>query len=158
MSNDKNKNEKSKKPAHHNAIKFAARLAAVQVVYQSLHNDQNLIEILDEFISHRRVVEIEGAVDIKPDGALLKKIIETVAARKADLESMITANIKPDARAMELVLKAILLCAAAEIVMQNADTPVIINEYLNAAHAFFGPNEAALVNGILDSMANGAII
>ena len=94
-----------------------------------------------------------------------------VDERRGDIEGLITANsrkraaptpeinsetaeIGPEIRDFEPLLKAILICGVAEILANKVDSPIIINDYLNVAHGFYGQGEVNLVNAILDSVVS----
>ena len=147
--------EKPKAPFE-NAKKLSARLSAVQAMYQASQNKQSMRIILDEYLHHRSDMEIEGERLVQPDGALLKKILYGVDERRQELEAIIDANLNKDAqdRKIEPLLKAILMCGAYELLIQEVDSPIIINDYLNVGHSFYDRNEVALINGVLDSIAS----
>lgn len=134
---------------------LSARLSAVQALYQADQNKQSMRAVLDEYLQHRSDMEIEGEKLVKPDGALLKKILYGVDERRPELEAVIDANLKKDAedRDVEPLLRAILICASYEILVQDVDSPIIINDYLNVAHSFYERGEVGLINGVLDSIS-----
>lgn len=152
-------NEPLKNPPE-TARNLASRLMAVQAVYQAGQSGQSLKSAAAEYLEHRVEMplseEDETEKMIRPDGALLKNIVEGVEERGEDLAPMITANIRRDNKEMEPLLKAILLCGAYELLAHHEiDAPIIINDYLNVAHGFYGPGEVSLVNGILDNISKG---
>lgn len=134
---------------------LSARLRAVQALYQAGQNKQSMRAVLDEYLRHRVDMEIDGEKLVQPDGALLKKILYGVDERRPELDAVIEANLNKDAqdRDVEPLLKAVLTCAAYELLVQDVDSPIIINDYLNVAHAFYERGEVALINGVLDSVA-----
>ena len=137
---------------------LAARMLAVQALYQNQHNQKPVGALVDEYIAHRTGMEIEGEAMVEPDGALMKKIIDGVHERHEELEGLITAQMKKpeegSVRETEPLLKAILLAATYELLAhQDIDSPVIINDYLNVTHGFYDKMEAGLVNGVLDPIA-----
>lgn len=150
---------------------LAARLMAVQALYQATQRRQPIADAAAEYLAHRAGMEIEGEKMVMPDGALFKKILKIAEERQADIEALITANITRDAaepipedqvmegtrtkkgRDFEPLLKAVLSCAVAELLTQDIDYPIIINDYLNVAHEFYGPGEVGLINAILDGAA-----
>lgn len=131
----------------------STRLMAVQALYQAMQNDQSIASARDEYLARRTGMNIDGEQIEQPDGALLKKILSAVDKHKDDLERMVAAHkSKPDAE-IEPLLRSILLCAVAELIfMQDIDNPIIINDYLNVSHAFYGQGEVSLVNAILDAI------
>lgn len=146
-----------KMAASANARKFSARLAAVQVVYQAIHNAQDMRKVLEEHIQHNNPPQAED-IELPPaDDELLVKIVSGVSHAQEDLQNIVKANYSKQDKEIEFLLRAILLCGAWELVFHSAvDAPVIINDYLNVARAFYESGEVGLVNGILDSIAKTA--
>lgn len=137
---------------------LAARLLAVQALYQNQQNQKPVDVLIDEYLRHRTGMEIDGAALTAPDGVLLKKIISGVHERRSELEDIVKANIKRpqegSGRDIEPLLKAIIMAASYELLAhQDIDFPVIINDYLHVTHAFYDKMEAGLVNGVLDPIA-----
>ena len=134
---------------------LSARLRAVQALFQADQNKQSMRAVLDEYLRYRSDMEIEGQKLVQPDGALLKKILFGVDERRTELEAVIDANLNKDAqdREVEPLLRSILICASYELLVQDIDSPIIINDYLNVAHSFYERGEVALINGVLDSIS-----
>ncbi len=130
-----------------------ARLAAVQALYQMDLTQHDLSQVLDEFISHRfNTVEIyEGA-----DRAYFRDIASGVAHGQAKIDSEIAAHLAEGWRLSRIdsILRAILRSGVYEL-LEKADVParVIVNEYVEIAHDFFGGEEPGVVNGVLDRVA-----
>ena len=142
--------------ASRKARALSARLSAVQALYQVSQNRQPMRVVLDEYLHHRSGMEVQGERLVLPDEVLLKAILYGVEECRAELESVVDANLKKDAqdRVVEPLLRSILICGAYELLIQNIDKPIIINDYLNVAHSFYERNEVALINGVLDSVAS----
>ncbi|HOO81372.1 MAG TPA: transcription antitermination factor NusB [Alphaproteobacteria bacterium] len=142
--------------ASRKARALSARLSAVQALYQVSQNRQPMRVVLDEYLHHRSGMEVQGERLVQPDEVLLKAILYGVEECRAELESVVDANLKKDAqdRVVEPLLRSILICGAYELLIQNIDKPIIINDYLNVAHSFYERNEVALINGVLDSVAS----
>ena len=138
-----------------NAKSVSARLRAVQALYQADQNKQSMRIVLDEYLRHRSDMEIDGQKLVAPDGALLKKILFGVDERRAELESIVDANLNKDAqdREVEPLLRSILICGTYELLIKEVDAPIVINDYLNVGHSFYDRNEVALINGVLDSIS-----
>lgn len=134
---------------------LSARLCAVQALYQVWQNDQPIPAVFDEYLRYRSDMVVDGEALVPPDGALLRAILYGVDGRMPELEAIVEANLRrgKTERAIEPLLRAILTCGAYELMAGELDAPVIINDYLNVAHAFYGRGEVALVNGVLDSVA-----
>ena len=137
----------------------AARLAAVQALYEMDIAGAAADPILGAFIQDRWKVNGEdgAAADLaEPDGALLADLVRGVAARRDDLDGMIGAALSAQwtLERLEVVLRAILRAGTYEL-LARADIPprVVINAYLEVAHAFFAGAATGLVHGLLDRLA-----
>ena len=128
----------------------AARLMAVQALYEQGVNPKAAALQIDEFLTHH--AEEAG---VKPDKKLLTALITGTEAHKDELLGLIAAARGAQAaRRMEPLLQAILLCGAHELRYPGkTDAPVVIGAYTDLAHAFFDSREPALVNAILDKIA-----
>lgn len=134
-----------------NARRAAARLAAVQAVYQMMENCQDADSVITEFKERRFGEPVEDQPMIVPDPGLFAAIVSGVEILRPDLEGRIDAARNNENKDFELLLKALLLCASWELVAQlQTDAPLIISSYLDVAHAFFDQGEPRLINGILD--------
>ncbi len=134
----------------------ASRLAAVQALYQIELADGDAASVIQEFIDHRLGREVEGELYAKADADLFRDIVQGVTGNREALDGLITGVLTPDwpLGRLETVLRAILRAGAYELRFR-VDVPgkVIINEYLDIAHAFFSGAEPGLVNGVLDRLA-----
>jgi len=126
----------------------AARLAAVQALYQLNMNDVAPAVVIAEFVGHR--------LERHADQPLFSDLVGGVAARVAALDEMIGAALVEGwtVERLETVLRAILRAGAYELVARPDIPPrVAISEYVEIAHAFFGGREPGLVNGVLHRLA-----
>lgn len=139
----------------------AARLAAVQAVYQMKANDQDVRSVVSEFKTHRLGKPVEGQNMVLPDAELFTTIVAGVSEREADLNGMIEATLQNHNSAktrntdisIEPLLWSILLCGSYELLAHHdTDAPVIISDYIDVAHAFYEGGEPKLVNGVLDKI------
>ncbi len=138
------------------AMKSAARLMAVQAVYQSFTDDKDMRLIAEEYLHFRAGMEVEGERLVEPDRELFSSILRGVSERRAELGELIEANHKrePGKATLELVLQSILLCGAYELMANlKTDIPVIINDYVEVTRAFYEGKESGLINAILDSIS-----
>ena len=138
------------------AKNLSARLAAVQGVYQSIHNGQPLAAVFEEYLVYRNPPPVDDDEEklVQPDGALLKQVLLGIQERREDLEGMIKANLSNQDKTLEPLLQSILLCGTWELMAnQEVDAPIIINDYLNVTHSFYEHGEVSLVNAVLDSLA-----
>lgn len=152
---------KTKKQGSQKARNSAARLLAVQAVYQMHKNDQNAEEIVKEYLEHHAGVNMDDedgdAVMVTPDADHFALVVRGVAEHIDQLGDMVAQNrtVKEDSvTKKEPLLQAIFLCGAFELmVLQSIDAPLIIAEYLHVTHAFYEKSEAKLVNAMLDSLS-----
>ena len=147
---------KSKNSGSAKAKALAARLRAVQALYQRSHNKHPVKDLIQEYLDHRADMEIDGEELVRPDGALFKSIMLGVEDRSEDLKNIINEHLKKDDETYKNVqplIYSIFMCAAYELLTQEKDSPIIINEYLNISHGFFEANEIRFINGVLDNIA-----
>lgn len=134
----------------------AARLAAVQALYQIELSDGTVEAVIAEFIKHR--LGRGGGDDNfgEADPTLFADIVRGAMARRADLDGMIAGALAADwpLDRLEVILRSVLRVGAYEL-LARPDVParVVISEYLDIAHAFFSGKEPGLVNGVLDRLA-----
>lgn len=140
----------------HGDPRSAARLAAVQALYQMELTGVSLEDVLTEFADHRFGHEIDGAAYIEADGELFRSVVSGVVNAQDAIDEAIAVSITQGwtLKRVERILRAILRAGTHEL-MASTDVPVkvIINEYMDIAHAFFAENEPSFVNGVLDSIA-----
>lgn len=142
---------KAKHPA-----RAAARLAAVQALYQLEMEKPQLHLLLDEFHMHRLGAEIEDDQYLEADIAFFDDVVRGVAARRDEIDAALTRRLADGwsiARLDRTMLQ--ILRAGAYELMARADISVgtVIGEYLDVAHAFFDARETKFVNGLLDAVA-----
>jgi N utilization substance protein B len=137
----------------------AARLAAVQALYQWQEGAHGPGEIVEQFLKVRTGEAGEGGMRRDADRPLFKDVVEGTVANKDELEQTVSAALAKDwtwARIDRLV-RAILLAGAYELVHRK-DVPlrVAINEYVEIAHAFYDQGEPSFVNSVLDRVGRTA--
>ena len=134
----------------------AARLAAVQALYQMDVTGKTLPDIFAEFESYWIGMEIEGDQYNQAELAFFRDILSGVLADQEPLDRAIDATLIagwPLAR-VDSVMRATLRGGAYEL-KKRKDIParVIIKEYVDVAGAFFGRDESGMINAVLDGMA-----
>jgi N utilization substance protein B len=138
------------------ARRTAARLAAVQCLYQISLADRPAAEAVAEFVEFRIGHEIDGVRFVPADVTLLTAIARGADAARADIDQLIDEAVHPplERGRLELLLRAILGAGVWEL-MRHLDlpAPVIISEYVGVAAAFYGGTEPGLINGVLDRIA-----
>ena len=134
----------------------AARLAAVQALYQHDMEATPLAQLLDEFHRHRLGAEIDEDVYAEAEVPFFNDIVKGVFARRDEIDGALSAKLAEGWK-LERLDKTMLqiLRAGAYELMARADvpTPSAISEYVDVAHAFFDEREAKFVNGVLDAVA-----
>ncbi len=134
----------------------AARLAAVQALYQLDMEATPLAKLLDEFHQHRLGAEIEGDQYAEAETAFFDDIVQGVSARQDEIDELLAGKLAAGWK-IERLDKTMLQVLRAGIfeLLARADVPTasVITEYVDVAHAFFEPREAKFVNGLLDAVA-----
>jgi N utilization substance protein B len=135
----------------------AARLAAVQALYQMEISGADWRTVGREFEDHRLGAEIDGARYRDADVALFRDILEGVVTRQASIDQLTDRALVakwPIAR-IDATLRALFRAAGYELTTRPDIPPrVSIGEYVDVAKAFFGEGkEARFVNAVLDHMA-----
>lgn len=134
----------------------AARLAAVQALYQIDMEGTLLTMLLDEFHRHRLGAEIEGDQYAQAEVAFFDDVVKGVDARRDEIDELLSGKLAEGWR-LERLDKTMLqiLRAGAWELLARADIPTatVISEYVDVAHAFFEAREAKFVNGVLDAVA-----
>ncbi len=134
-----------------------ARVAAVQALYQSEHTGEAAEAVIQQFLSHRIGGGFEDGGVPEADRPLFGTIVRTAAKHGDRLDGLITTHLDADWPLMRLdpVLRALLRAACAEFAEGGGQPParVVINEYLDIAHGFFGGEEPRFANGVLDALA-----
>lgn len=134
----------------------AARLAAVQALYQLDINGGRPEAVIQEFVDHRIGRELDGDQYGGADEALFRTIVAGAAPRRDELDNIIAA-VLPEAwplDRLESILRQILRCGVYELAeCPEIPAPVVISEYVGVADAFFQGKEPGMVNAVLDRLA-----
>ena len=134
----------------------AARLAAVQALYQMDLAGTGLNEILAEFESHWLGGEVEGAQYRPAEAAFFRDIVAGVVREQTRLDPQIDAALTRGwpLKRIEAVLRAVLRAGAYELACRR-DVParVVMSEYVDVASAFVEADETGMVNAVLDALA-----
>lgn len=134
----------------------AARLAAVQALYQMDMEKTPLARLLDEFHQHRLGREIEDAQYAEAEVEFFDDIVRGVDARRDEIDAIVTARLADGWTLQRLDRTMIqVLRAGTYELLARADIPkgAAISEYVDVAHAFFEERDAKFVNGLLDAVA-----
>jgi N utilization substance protein B len=134
----------------------AARLAAVQALYQMDLAGTGLNEILAQFESHWIGREVEGAQYLPAEAAFFRDIVGGVLREQLRLDPLIDDALSKGwpLKRIETVLRAVMRAGAYEL-DHRRDVParVIVSEYVDVAHAFVEGDETGMVNAVLDQLA-----
>ena len=134
----------------------AARLAAVQALYQMEMEGTPLARLLHEFHEHRLGATIEDATYAEAEQAFFDDVVSGVDARRVELDDLIAAKLAEgwNLDRLDRPMRAILRAGTYEL-LARPDVPVasVISEYLDVADAFYDKREKGFVNGLLDGIA-----
>ena len=137
----------------------AARLAAVQALYQMDLAGAGLNEILAQFESHWLGREVEGAQYLPAEAAFFRDIVTGVVREQRALDPLIDAALADrwPLKRIETILRAVLRAGAYEL-GHRPDVParVVVSEYADVAAAFVEREETGMVNAVLDQLAHSA--
>jgi transcription antitermination protein NusB len=146
--------------AHRKANKRgAARLAAVQALYQMDMTGAGLNEILAQFESYWLGREVEGEQYLPAEAAFFRDIVSGVVDVQRDLDPRIDAALEATwpLKRIEAILRSVLRAGAYEL-ERRTDIParVVVSEYVDVANAFVDKTETGMVNAVLDRLARNA--
>jgi N utilization substance protein B len=146
-------------PASQGRPRTGARVAAIQALFQSDQNKESAEPVIDQFVRHRLGPDGGGFEDGRvpqADAVLFAHIVRGVARQSDTLDEVIASHLQREWTVARLdpVLRALLRSAAFEF-SSSAEPParVVINEYMDIAHGFFGGEEPRFANGVLDALA-----
>lgn len=133
----------------------AARLAAVQALYQQEMENTPLPQLLNEFHQHRLGATIEDVEYADADPDFFDDIVKGVDARRAEIDALITAKLTGwTIERLDRPMRQILRAGTYELLARNdVPTGAAISEYLDVTDAFYDRREKGFVNGLLDAIA-----
>jgi N utilization substance protein B len=134
----------------------AARLAAVQALYQHEMEGTAQAKLLDEFHQHRIGREIEDEQYAEADVAFFDDLVRGSLARRGEVDALLSERLAEGwtLKRLDKTMLQILRAGTYEL-LARPDIPIgtAISEYVDVAHAFFDDREAKFVNGVLDAVA-----
>ena len=134
----------------------AARLAAVQALYQHEMEGTPLPRLLKEFHDHRLGARIEDEQYHDAEHSFFDDVVTGVEARRSDIDQAISGKLAAGwtLERLDRPMRALLRAGTYELIAR-ADVPVgsVISEYVDVAHAFYDKRESGFVNGLLDAIA-----
>jgi len=144
-------------PARSASARSAARLAAIQALYQMDMTAIDKNQVIAEFVTHRLGKEMEeDCQTCEAEAQFFRDIVEGVVREQLAIDPLIDKHLAEGWRLyrVDSILRAILRGGAFEM-LERKDVParVVITEYVDLAHAFFEGEEPKVVNGILDRLA-----
>lgn len=149
----KDKQPHGNKPANQRG---AARLAAVQALYQMDVGGTGVLEVVTEYEMHRLGKELDGDLYRQADAAWFRAIVSGVVEQQLTLDPVIRSSLTEDwpLSRLDSTLRAILRAGAYELANRK-DVPVavIVTEYVDIGSAFFNDDEPKLINAVLDRVA-----
>lgn len=150
---------KPKKARKTGGARSAARLGAVQALYQIEMEQKELTldDVIKQFKEHRLGKTVDDLQFAKADTDFFSDIVKGGWDRRKEWDNTFLMMISEDwtINRLNSLTRAILRCAAYEL-SARIDVPrgTIINEYLDVAHAFHERSEVSFINGILDKTAD----
>jgi transcription antitermination protein NusB len=133
----------------------AARLAAVQALYQMDVAAKGLNEIFAEFESHWLGREVEGSQYLPAEAAFFREVVGGVVRDQRRLDPIIDAALSKGwpLKRIEALMRAVLRAGLYEL-DQRRDIPtrVIVSEYVDVAGAFVDKDETGMINAVLDQL------
>lgn len=136
----------------------AARLAALQALYQLEITGISATDVIDEFIAHRFGPDQEDGRAVAHDEVFFADVVHGVLKHQVEIDRSLAGALAAGwtLTRIDSILRALLRCAAYELV-GRADVPVkvVIDEYVELARDFFEGDEPGFVNAVLDRLAHG---
>jgi transcription antitermination protein NusB len=134
----------------------AARLAAVQALYQMDVAGVGILEVVAEYETYRLGQEVDGAQYLEADAQWFRAIVSGVVEQQKKIDPVIHDSLTDDwpLSRLDSTLRAIMRAGAWELIHKR-DVPiaVIVSEYVDIAKAFFESEEPKMVNAVLDRIA-----
>jgi N utilization substance protein B len=134
----------------------AARLAAVQALYQMDVAGAGLMETVAEYEAHRLGREVDGDTYREADPQWFRKILSGVVENQKTIDPIIHQSLTGDwpLSRIDSTLRAILRSGAYELMFrEEVPSAVAVSEYVDIAKAFYDDAEPKLVNAVLDRIA-----
>jgi N utilization substance protein B len=147
---------RDEKPPRKANRRGAARLAAVQALYQMDIAGTPLHEILAEFEGHWIGREVEGEQYLPAEAGFFRDIVNGVVAGQRKLDPLVDQALAASwpLKRVEAILRSVLRAGAWEL-DKRGDIParVVVSEYVDVANAFVDRDETGMVNAVLDEIA-----
>ena len=134
----------------------AARLAAVQALYQLDMEGTPIATLLHEFHQHRLGATIEDVTYAPAEEAFFDDIVSGTDKRSDEIDALVAARLSSgwSLDRLDKPMRQILRAGTYELLARpDVATATVISEYVDVAHAFYDKREAGFVNGLLDGVA-----
>ena len=134
----------------------AARLAAVQALYQQMMEGTATAKLLDEFHQHRLGREIEDAHYADAEVEFFDDLVTGTLGKLEEIDTLLVSKLAEGwtiARLDKTMLQILRAGTYELITRKDVPTGSAISEYVDVAKAFFDDREAKFVNGVLDAVA-----
>jgi transcription antitermination protein NusB len=142
--------------ARRSKSRSAARLAAVQALYQLDMEKLRVATVMAEFHNHRLGAEIEDVQYIDAEVDFFDDIVSGCDARREEIDLIIESKLGEQWKIgrLDKTMLQILRAGIYEIIARpDVPTATVITEYVDVAHAFFDEKDAKFANGLLDAVA-----
>ncbi|MDV7142399.1 transcription antitermination factor NusB [Tropicimonas sp. TH_r6] len=138
-------------------MRSAARLYAVQALFQMESSGQTTERVIQEFEDLRFGAEYEDLGEFhEGDRETFRGLVSTAVNEQARIDQMTDRALvaKWPISRIDPVLRGLFRAAGAELVMGKTPPKVVIVEFVDVAKAFFPEGrEPKFVNAVLDHMA-----
>lgn len=139
------------------ATRNAARLAAVQALYQQEMEPVALPKLLHEFHTHRLGAKIGDVQYREAEVAFFDDVVKGVDARREEIDAAITVALEGSGWGIDRLdrpMRQILRASGYEF-LARPDIPVgsTIAGYMDVAEAFYDARERKFANGVMDAVA-----
>ena len=136
--------------------KSAARLLAVQALYQLDMTQSDVNAVLAEFLAHRMTGDLDGRAFDEVDQPLFRDLVHGVVRDQMRIDPLVAARLAKGWRLSRIdsILRSILRAGTFELLARpEVPAKVVINEYVEVARGFFEQEEVGVVNAVLDALA-----
>ena len=134
----------------------AARLAAVQALYQMDIAGAGLNDVFAEFESHWLGGEVEGEKYLPAEAAFFRDVVSGVVRDQKELDPLVDEALARGwpLKRVDAIIRAVLRAGTYEL-EHRKDVParVVVTEYVDVANAFVDREETGMVNAVLDQIA-----
>ncbi|MFK7938238.1 MAG: transcription antitermination factor NusB [Roseovarius sp.] len=140
-------------------MRSAARLYAVQALFQMEHSAQSVDKVIAEFEDHRFGAEYDEGEMQEGDPALFEQLMQDAVNHQAQIDQMTDRALvaKWPINRIDPTIRALFRAAGAEMTQSDTPPKVVITEFVDIAKSFYPEGrEPSFVNAVLDHMAREA--